>query len=95
MLLAYLDARNGKSVAMLDVVQALADENPAYPEAFEVVSRVAALAGDKSRADQAAQARDELLRNNPDAERQLNLFRSEMDGGKWVFVGRYGRPLEK
>ena len=78
---------------MLGVAQVLADENPAYPEAFEVLSRVATLAGAKSRADQAAQARDELLRNNPDAERQLNLFRAEMDSGRWVFVGRYAHPL--
>ena len=95
LVLAYMHARNGKSVAMLNAAQALADENPAYPEAFEVLSRVASLADDKTRADQAVQARDELLRNNPDAERQVNLFRAEMDNGKWVFVGRYAHPLGK
>jgi len=78
---------------MLNVAQVLADENPAYPEAFEVLSRVAVLAGDKVASEKAAQARDELLRNNPDAERQLNLFRAELDSGRWVFVGRYARPL--
>jgi tetratricopeptide (TPR) repeat protein len=93
LLLAYLHARNGRSAEMLKAAQALADENPAYPEAFEVLSRVASFAGDKVASEKAAQVRDELLRNNPDAERQLNLFRAEMDGGRWVFVGRYAHPL--
>jgi tetratricopeptide (TPR) repeat protein len=93
LVLTSLYARNGRSAETLKAAQALADENPAYSEAFEVLSRVAALAGDKIRADQAAQVRDELLRNNPDAERQLKLFQAEMDNGKWVFVGRYSQPL--
>jgi hypothetical protein len=93
LLLAYLNAKNGRSGEMIKPARMLADENPAYPEAQEVLFRVASLTGDKAATQQAAQARDELLRNNPDAERQLKLFQAEMDNGKWVFVGRYSQAL--
>ena len=92
MLLAVLTARRGDAPRALRLVQHLAAQNPASPEAMETLARVAAGA-DPTVMKQAAAARDQLLANNPDAQRQMGLFRDELDKGRWVYPARYGKPL--
>lgn len=86
---AWLLARSGKAVDALPRARVLFDGNAASPEAAEVLSRVALVCGKKELADEAAAARDALVTGNPDAERQLGLFRAELDRGKWAYVARY------
>lgn len=59
----------------------LAEENPASPEAQLVLE----LLGDR----QAGQAKESLLENNPDAEKQVEAFEKELTEGKWSHRRRY------
>ena len=103
MLLAYLlaDAASGQAGPRKNQMQKLAlqisdqlvQENAASPEACETQARVAALLGQDDLAARAREAVAQLLKNNPDAERQLGLFRQELDKGVWVYPGRYKQEL--
>ncbi len=89
MLLATLLARLGKAGEASELAKLLAQQNPASPEAQETLYRVATQNGDEELAAYAAGERDKLLRNNPDAARQMGLFRQELDAGRWVYPARY------
>jgi tetratricopeptide (TPR) repeat protein len=91
LLLARLSARQGDMEKAVAMAQQAVAENPASPEAFEVLARVAH--SKPEIAPMAAEARDQLLRNNPDAQRQLGLLIQELDKGQWVYPARYRLPL--
>jgi tetratricopeptide (TPR) repeat protein len=93
MLLAWLLAASGQAEEATGLAKTLTRENMASPEAFETLARVASRSADKRLAQEAATARDALLKNNPDAERQLGLFRDELDHGRWAYVARFKFPL--
>ena len=93
MLLAFLQAKAGRKAEALALARSLAAENPASPEACETLARVARLAGQADLAAEAAEAVKALVTGNPDAPRQLGLFRNELDKGTWVYVARYRTPL--
>jgi hypothetical protein len=93
LLLAALLSRGEQADDALRLVRALVALNPASPEALETLARVAKRANQRELAQRAADARDALLQANPDAERQLGLFRDELDYGRWVYPARYGQPL--
>ncbi len=77
LLLAYLTGD-------VKLAERMADENPAMPEAQLVLE----LLGSKS----AGEAKEALLRNNPDATRQLRAFEQELTKGQWRHTPRY-QPL--
>jgi tetratricopeptide (TPR) repeat protein len=93
MLLAVLEARAGRKDTALGVADALVGEDPASPEACEVLRRVAEIAGKAEVAAEAAEARDALLQENPDAPRQFGLFVKELDQGRWTYPARYTQDL--
>lgn len=93
MLLAYLQARAGRKAEGVALARSLVAENPASPEACETLARAARLAGQADLAAEAAKAVKALVTDNPDAPRQLGLFRNELDKGTWVYVARYRTAL--
>jgi predicted Zn-dependent protease len=80
LMLAYLkrDARQGA---------ALADENPASPEAQLVLE----LLGTEG----AAEAKKQLLQNNPGAARQVEIFRGSLTKGTWQHLPRWAPKMPK
>lgn len=80
---AYL-ARDAKLAA------ALADEDPGSPEA-QLVLELLGAAGAK----EARQAKETLLKDNPDAAEQVEAFRREITEGRWQMPRRYEPLLPK
>jgi tetratricopeptide (TPR) repeat protein len=93
MLLAILEAKAGRTDTAMGVADVLVGQDPASPEACETLRRVAEVAGRADVAKEAAEARDALLKDNPDAPRQFGLFLKELDQGRWTYPARYGRDL--
>lgn len=91
--LAALLARGPAVDEGLALARALLDEHPASIEAAEILSRVATAASQAELAVEAGALRDALLVDNPDAGRQLSLFRAELDHGRWAYPARYRQPL--
>jgi len=71
----------------------ITEENPAYPESFLVLMEVAEAASQPEAARSAEQALKALTEKNPDAPRQVALFREELQGHGWRYPARYRDPL--
>ncbi len=93
MLKAWLLAKTGNAAEAAEAAERLLRENPASPEAAETLHRCAKAAGKDDLAKEAAAARDALVKDNPDAARQLGLFGAELDTGRWAYTGRYAHEL--